>query len=139
MAGQLTSETLLDLKSDIDEKRGKKTQIRVVDWISQSEEKGTQHFPQLEKREFFQSEDSDMWKTGKAKGFNGKDFLLVILNWKRIAGLLGVDQQFVIEAFDSAPSSGQPKAAPAPRTSVGPASAEGYHERPAAAPADDDF
>lgn len=138
MAGQLTSETLLDLQSNIDEERGKKTQIRVVDWISESE-KGTKHFPQLEKREFFRAEDSDMWKTGKAKGLNGKDFLLVILNWKRIAGLLGVDQQFVIEAFDSAPMANAPPAAPKPRTSTGPAKPDPYHDRPATAPADDDF
>ena len=132
----VTSETLFDINTVVDDKYGKKMQLRVVDWISE-DEKGVKHWPQVEKREFFKPEDegADYWKMGKAKGLNGKDFLALLANWRKIAPLIGLDEQSCVAAFEMSEKGAPQAQRPAARTSEGPASTENYHQK---SPPDDD-
>lgn len=91
MAGQrnggdknIESKDLLVLNKDVNENRGTTTVLRCVDWISNGK-----HYPQLEKREFYNDRDTGDLKMGKAKGMTVKDLGIIQDNWAEIMEALG--------------------------------------------------
>jgi hypothetical protein len=79
----IESKVLLIVQEKSNEERGTKMIIRVVDWIVDNK-----NYPMLEKRQFFKGADGIL-KTGKAKGFNLSDLLLIQENWDEIVAALG--------------------------------------------------
>jgi hypothetical protein len=71
-------ETVVKVLSEQEIDANNKTIIRIVRWNSGR--------PQLEKRKFYQSENT--WKPGKAAGFNIDDFLVLKDSLEEIENLL---------------------------------------------------
>ena len=83
-------------KTDV-EGRNLTVEIRVVDWIADSK-----HYPQLEKREFYADQATGEIKTGKAKGFNSKNFETILINAFKIGKALGMPYQIVAQCLTMA-------------------------------------
>lgn len=93
---------IINIYDKAENQRGKK-ELRTVDWMVDGK-----HYPQLEKREFFQTDQG--WKNGKAKGFNAQDMAIVQKNWNQImADLTGQPAQKMAEPVAAAASAPAPQ------------------------------
>ena len=78
--------------------RGGGSELRIIAWIVNGSEKS----PQLERREWWMSEDGTR-RPGKAKGFSVNDFEFILKNREAIGQFMGMPARFVKEAIDTIP------------------------------------